>query len=125
MENHKKDFNAQITELENLTSTFKQYFDGEAYEEVAAMARNIKTRIDDAKEYAKTINNRETLVEYEDIADYTSIDQMQKDFKPFYDLWTVVEEWRKSHHSWINDPFDEINPQSVEDISDNSNKVMS
>jgi len=29
MENNKKDFNQQITELENLTTTFKQYCDAE------------------------------------------------------------------------------------------------
>lgn len=33
---------------------------------------------------------------------------MQKDFKFFYELWTVVEQWRKSYHSWLNDPFDEV-----------------
>jgi dynein heavy chain len=125
MENHKKDFNAQITELENETSSFKKYIDGEAYEEVAAIARNIHQRILDANEYAKTINNRESLVDYEEVADYTSLELMKKEFHPFYQLWTTVEEWRKSHHSWIYESFDEINPQSVEDISDNSNKVMS
>ena len=42
MDNNKKDFNVQITELENLSSTFKQYTDTEAFEEVAQMAKNIK-----------------------------------------------------------------------------------
>lgn len=35
MENNKKDFNNQITELENLTGSFKQYSDPEQFEEVA------------------------------------------------------------------------------------------
>jgi hypothetical protein len=35
MENNKKDFNLQINELEQLTSTFKQYSDPNRYEEVA------------------------------------------------------------------------------------------
>jgi dynein heavy chain, axonemal len=70
------------------------------------------------------INNREALVEYEDIADYSSIQAMQKEFKPYYDLWTVVETWKKSHASWLNDPFDEIDAQQVEDCVDNSAKVM-
>jgi dynein heavy chain len=70
------------------------------------------------------INNREGLVEYEDIADYSSIQAMQKEFKPYYDLWTVVETWKKSHASWLNDPFDEIDAQQVEDCVDNSAKVM-
>lgn len=48
MENNKKDFNSQITELENLTSTFKQYSDPVRFEEVAQMAKNIKLRLDQA-----------------------------------------------------------------------------
>jgi dynein heavy chain len=70
------------------------------------------------------INNRESLVEYEDIADYSGIQAMQKEFKPYYDLWTVVETWKKSHASWLNDPFDEIDASQVEECVDNSSKVM-
>jgi len=50
---------------------------------------------------------------------------MQKDFKPYFDLWTIVEVWKKSHNSWCNDPFDEIDATTVEDIVDNSSKTMS
>lgn len=77
MENHKKDFNNQIAELENETSSFKKYIDGEAYEEVAAIAKNIKQRIDEAVDYGKTINNRENLIgpgTYEEVTDYTSLE---------------------------------------------------
>jgi ABC-type Zn uptake system ZnuABC Zn-binding protein ZnuA len=76
MENGKKEFNNSITELENLTSSFKQYYDPENYEEIANNARSIKQRIDEANEQAKMINNRETLVAYEDTTDYQSIPAM-------------------------------------------------
>jgi len=49
---------------------------------------------------------------------------MNKDFKPYYDLWTVVETWRVSYNSWLKDPFDDLNAQEVEDCVDNSYKVM-
>jgi len=42
MENAKKDFNSEITDLENLTGTFKQYFDVNNFEEIAAMAKSYK-----------------------------------------------------------------------------------
>ena len=41
MENQKKDFNTQITDLENEIAQFKKNTDGEAYEEVSATAKNI------------------------------------------------------------------------------------
>jgi ligand-binding sensor domain-containing protein len=71
------------------------------------------------------INNRENLVDYEETTDYSTIQQMQKDFKCYYDLWTVLETWKTSHKSWLNDSFDEIDAGSVEEIVDNSNKLMS
>lgn len=50
---------------------------------------------------------------------------MQKDFKSFYDLWTVVEEWKKSYNSWLYDPFDEIDAVRVEQLVEDSGKTMS
>ena len=124
MENNKTDFSTQIMELENLTSTFKQYQDPENFEEVSQMAVDIKARVDKANEYAKMINNRESLTGAEEVTDYSSIPQMNKDFKPYYDLWTTVKLWNNSYHSWLNDAFEELNAASVEEIVDNSNKSM-
>lgn len=50
---------------------------------------------------------------------------MQKDFKAYYDLWTVVEEWKKSYHAWLYEPFDEIDPNKVESLVDDSAKTIS
>jgi dynein heavy chain len=50
---------------------------------------------------------------------------MAKDFKSYYDLWTVVETWKKSHHSWLYDPFDEIDASGVETLVDDSAKTIS
>ena len=52
------------------------------------------------------------------------ITQMTKDFKPYYDLWTVVEQWRTCHHSWLHDAFEEVDATTVEETVDNANKTM-
>jgi len=49
---------------------------------------------------------------------------MSKEFKQFYELWTVVDSWKKNHHSWLHDPFEEINAAEVEDIVDGASKTM-
>ena len=64
------------------------------------------------------------MVEYEDVTDYQSIPQMQKEFKPFYDLWTTVEAWKTKHGGWLHGPFDEIDAANVEETVDNSKKTM-
>ena len=71
------------------------------------------------------INNHEQLVGYEEIADFTSLPAMIKEFKPYFDLWTTVEEWKKSYNSWLNDPFDEVDAGKVEETVDNSIKTLS
>jgi dynein heavy chain len=111
-------------ELEALTSGFKQYQDGDAYEEVANRAKDIHAKIEEAVALSKKINNKETLVDYEEISDYTQIVVMQKEFRQYYDLWTTVETWKKSYESWLNDPFDELDAANVEETVDNANKIM-
>jgi len=69
----KKDFDVKIMEMENLVGSFKNYQDGDAYEEVAQIAKDIKARIDDAMEMAKLINNRQNLAELDDVTDYTTV----------------------------------------------------
>jgi dynein heavy chain len=32
--------------------------------------------------------------------------------------------WKKNHHSWVNDPFDEIDASNVEEIVDHAFKTM-
>lgn len=49
---------------------------------------------------------------------------MSKDFKSYYDLWTVVETWKKTHHSWLHDAFDEIDASNVENLVDDSSKTI-
>jgi dynein heavy chain len=60
----------------------------------------------------------------EDITDYSAVIQMSKDFVQYYNLWTVVESWNKRHHSWINDPFEELDPVQVEDTVELAKKTM-
>lgn len=65
------------------------------------------------------------MVEYEDMTDYTSIPIMSKEFKSYYDLWSIVETWKKTHNSWLNDPFEDIDASNVENLVDDSAKTIS
>jgi dynein heavy chain len=47
-----------------------------------------------------------------------------KDFKPYYELWTTIDEWNKSHESWVNGPFEEINSGGVEELVERGQKTM-
>ena len=49
---------------------------------------------------------------------------MIKEYNPYYNLWTTVDNWRKSHKSWLYDDFGELDAPKMEDTVDTSNKTM-
>jgi dynein heavy chain len=56
--------------------------------------------------------------------DYSQISIMVKEFQPYYNLWTTVDNWRKSHKSWLYDEFAVLDAPKLEETVDTSNKVM-
>ena len=49
---------------------------------------------------------------------------MIKEYNPYYNLWTTVDNWRKSNKSWLYDDFGELDAPKMEDTVDTSNKTM-
>jgi dynein heavy chain len=49
---------------------------------------------------------------------------MVKDFQPYFNLWTTIDEWNKKHDSWLNGKFDELDAAQLEEMVENSNKTL-
>lgn len=49
---------------------------------------------------------------------------MIKEYQPYYNLWTTVDNWRKSYKSWLYDEFAILDANKMEETVDNSNKTM-
>jgi dynein heavy chain len=77
------------------------------YEDVAAMTRTIHQRLQESLNRAKVFNHRELLCELGD-TDYTDLGNMNKEFMPYYNLWTTIDLWKKSHKSWLEDGFEAL-----------------
>lgn len=56
--------------------------------------------------------------------DYSQIQIMNKEYQPYYNLWTTVDNWRKSHKSWLYDEFAELDATKMEETVDGSVKTM-
>ncbi len=50
---------------------------------------------------------------------------MVKNFLPYSNLWLTTRTWHKSHHSWLNDPWEKLNAGDLDTVFENCNKVMS
>ena len=49
---------------------------------------------------------------------------MIKEYQPYYNLWTTVDNWKKSYQSWMNDEFSQLDANNMEDTVDSSNKTL-
>ena len=49
---------------------------------------------------------------------------MNKEFQPFYDLWTTLELYNKSHKSWTCDDLEKIDPGFLEETVETADKTM-
>lgn len=49
---------------------------------------------------------------------------MTKEFQPFYNMWTTIDLWRKTHQSALHDEFSKLDAQKLEETVDNSNKTL-
>jgi dynein heavy chain len=43
-----------------------------------------------------------------DQKDYSNLQKMQKDFQPFYTLWTTVKQWKTDHNDWMNGRWENL-----------------
>lgn len=93
------------------------------YEEVAAQAKEVWSKLNWCTENAKMYNNREALTGNDETS-YDNINLSVKEFEPLYNLWTTTETWRKSHHSWLNDEFDKLDAVFLSECVENSEKIM-
>jgi dynein heavy chain len=50
---------------------------------------------------------------------------MSKDFQPYSNLWLTTRNWFKSHHSWLNDTWEQLNATDLDNTFESSNKIIS
>lgn len=123
MQQEQSEFDLKFAEVATKCSSIVQYQEIEQFEEVAAQAKAIQARLDDCVKQSKVYNSREGLTG-NDETNYENIHQQVKEFEPYYSLWTTTEEWRISHHSWLNDDFEKLDAAKLEEIVENSEKTM-
>jgi dynein heavy chain len=56
--------------------------------------------------------------------DYAYINQLGKEFEPFYNLWTTTNKWFKNHASWLNDPWEQLDAVDMEESVITSIKTL-
>lgn len=123
MNGDQTNFEAEIAQLENTISTLSQYQDINLNEEVAEIVKTTHKKMQDAHAKAKKFANRERLLGLAE-ADYSRLQQLNKEYEPFYNLWTTANDWFKNHNSWLHDPWYELNAPEMDEKMSNAIKTI-
>jgi len=46
--------------------------------------------------------------------DYSMVQQLAKDFRPYSDLWLTTKDWFVNHVAWMNNPWEQLNAVKLE-----------
>lgn len=78
--------------------TFSEYFNTK---ENNNYSESLKERINSAKEKVKSFNDRETKLKLA-VSEYTSLDEVESDFAPYYQLWFNSWEFDLKQEEWTH-----------------------
>jgi len=123
MEEAQVEFEDTLDNLAITTGGFHEFNDIKKFEEIANDVESVNQRIAENIAQAKLFNTQEFLVGKEQ-KDYSRLDQMAKQFKPYSDLWLTIRKWFNSHESWMNDPWEQLDAEDLQDTFDNSKKTI-
>lgn len=116
-------FKAEVTQLETTISTLSQYNDINNSQEVAEIVRNTHEKMKKAHEKAKKFTNRERLMGLNE-TDYSGLQVLSKEYEPYYNLWTTVDDWFANHRAWLNDPWEQLDAPDMEEKVTNYIKTL-
>ena len=117
-------FSSDVERVQRTVATFTKHTDSSKYGEVVAIVKNLKKEIEHSVETSRDFNNKQRLLG-EEVTDYRMVTDLEKEFKPYFDLWTTAQLWFDNHQRWHRDvPFDKLEPEEIDFVVNQSNKVM-
>ena len=123
MLNQQEEFKENLEQLERQILGFHQYNNLKQCEEIAKIVTGINDSLKESEKQALIYNNRESLFGLE-TTDYSKLKVMQKEFKPYSDLWLTADYWLQNSEKWLNQPFGELNAPAAEQFMEDATKLM-
>lgn len=116
MESLRDDLDKFIFYLDNLLDRVQQlssFGDLAIVEEVFEKVEGIGAEIQQARERARLYNSREKFFEWQETS-YPQLQDLQKAYEPYRDLWTVAAQWTRSIPEWMEGQFTLLDPEKME-----------
>lgn len=118
-----EEFKENLEQLNRQILSFHQFNNINQYDDIAKTAAGINENLKEFDKQAIVFNNRESLFQME-TTDYSKLKQMQKEFKPYSDLWLTANHWFENSVKWLNNPWQDLNAPAVEQFMEDATKLM-
>jgi len=118
MRNEQAAFDRELDDLELVIADFGKHQD---IQEIESIGKEVRARSKALKEHAalaKKFQSREILFGLEQ-TDYDRVQRLAKEFERYEQLWMSADDWYKWNKSWMEDPFETLQPAQMEtDLSE-------
>jgi hypothetical protein len=113
LDKEKEEFNAQLKEYEERFKKIKTFNDIAQVNETVKETNELRSNIDNAREKIEQFNEREVTFSQQP-TEYPSLNTLEVEFKPFYDLLDVAFQVTTNLQDWTNQPLANQDYESME-----------
>ena len=115
--------NEDIKGLKNQINKLMTYNSIDQLEEAASLSNTCQKILQDCQERAKVCNSREVNFNREQ-TDFSMLQNMAKEFNPFYLIWTSIETFQTKSAEFKKIPLQKLNGLDVEEMNDTVKKHL-
>ena len=115
LDKEKEEFNAQLKEYEERFKKIKTFNDIANVNETVKETNELRSNIDNAREKIEQFNEREITFSQQP-TEYPSLNTLEVEFKPFYDLLDVAFQVTTNLQDWTNQPLANQDYESMEQL---------
>lgn len=109
----KEAFELNLERFSSEVQQFKLYGEIDQTDKYVELAVTLFDSLQEAKERAQDFNAREAVFNFPP-TEYALLDKLERDFTPYYKLWTMCAEFAQSRQAWLNGPFLELRGVEIE-----------
>ena len=118
LEREKAAFARDLERYSEEVVAFKDHSDPNNMVKIVDAANTLDNKLREAKIKADDFNNREKVFGFNP-TEYAELDQMRKDFEPYFKLWSILSDYNTKKQLWMSGPFLELQPEEIEkDVTD-------
>ena len=116
-------FDKSLNKLEDVVNKFGKHTDLAKVKEVSEQVLKLQGELKEADQKKLLFNKREAILGTP-MTDYSQLGKIQKAFEPYANLWTTAANWVQWQTDWLEGPFINLDPETMERELGNAQRTM-